>query len=103
MGTISNSSLSNLLVLAALSSTVICLPYESYSLIPEVRYSYQYHVNIADWKDTAFNLSADYKIQDENSSKIETIVAFSKKIIGNSIDIDSEFVDIVNDNFWDLI
>ena len=30
-------------------------------------------------------------------------MGFSKKITDNLKDIDSEYVDIVNENFWDLI
>ncbi len=35
--------------------------------------------------------------------KVESLLEFSKKLVENSIDIDGEFVDIVNDNFWDII
>ena len=35
--------------------------------------------------------------------KLQTIIDFSKKVLQNTKDIDSEFVDIVNDNFWELI
>jgi hypothetical protein len=34
---------------------------------------------------------------------IEILIDFVKFLIDNSKDIDPEFVDIVNNNFWDLI
>lgn len=104
MGNSSNSSLTNLVVLATLSSTVLSLSYDdSTTLIPEVKPDYAHHMNLADWKDNAFNISTDYTIQDDYSEKIQTILGFSKKILDNSKDLDSEYVDIVNENFWDLV
>lgn len=41
--------------------------------------------------------------QQKDIEKINSIVELSKKLISKSIDIDSEYVEIVNDNFWDLI
>lgn len=104
MGNSSNSSLTNLVVLAALSSTVVSLSYDdSTSLIPEVKPEYESHVNLSDWKDGAFNISTDYTIQDDYTEKIQSILNFSKKILDNSKDLDSEYVDIVNENFWDIV
>jgi hypothetical protein len=100
MGTNSYNSLANFVILATLSSSVLSLSYDSDSLIPKMNHSYNHLYNIADWKDNAFNL---YQIQDENLIKIQTIVEFSKKVLGNTKDIDREFVDIVNENFWELI
>lgn len=68
----------------------------------EVRFTSKQN-NIADWKDFAFNQSVDYQLQDESMEKLQTIIDFSKKVLQNTKDIDSEFVDIVNDNFWELI
>ena len=103
MGTSSYNSLANFVILATISSSVISLSYDSDSLIPKMNHSYNHQNNIADWKDNAFNLSSDYQLQDENIIKIQTIVEFSKKVLGSTKDIDREFVDIVNENFWELI
>ena len=104
MGNSSNSSLSNLIVLATLSSTVLSLSYDdSSALIPDVKPEYAHHVNLADWKDNAFNVSINYTIQDDYSEKVQAILGFSKKILDNTTDLDSEFVDIVNENFWELV
>lgn len=35
--------------------------------------------------------------------KEKIIIDFSQKLINNMIDIDSEYVEIVNNNFWDLL
>jgi hypothetical protein len=103
MGTNSYNSLANFVILATISSSVLSLSYDSDSLIPKMNHNYNHQNNIADWKDNAFNLSSDYQIQNESLVKIQTIVEFSKKVLSNTKDIDSEYVDIVNENFWELI
>lgn len=97
------NSLANFVILATISSSVLNLSYDSNSLIPKMNHAYNCQNYIADWKDNAFNLSLDYQIQDESLVKIQTIVEFSKKVLSNTKDIDSEYVDIVNENFWELI
>lgn len=101
MGT--NTTLTSFVILATLSSSVISLPYDSSSLIPETISQYTCQNSIADWKDNAFNSSSGYHLQEEYPIKIKTIIDFSRKIVENSIDIENEYVDIVNENFWDLI
>lgn len=104
MGTNSNTLLTNWFFLVTISSSVISLPYDTSNfLIPKVEAKYSHHFNIADWKDNAFNKSPDYNLHNEDSERILTIVEFSKKILKNTIDIESEYVDVVNENFWDLI
>lgn len=103
MGTNTYNSLANIILLATISSSVISLSYDSDALIPEMNHNYNFQINIADWKDNAFNQSVDYQLQDENIEKLQTIIDFSKKVLQNTKDIDSEFVDIVNENFWELI
>ena len=106
MTSYTNTSLTKLFLFTTLSTSVISLPYDNAeSLIPEINPNYENHMSLtdSDWRDNAFNNSTDYTLQTENSDKIDTIIGFSKKVIENSIDIDSEYVDIVNENFWDLI
>ncbi|NJO88533.1 MAG: hypothetical protein HC831_05885 [Chloroflexia bacterium] len=99
-----NTSLSNLVILATLSSSVVCLSHETENyLTPQHEAKFEYHVNIADWKDKAFNQSFNYSFNNVDIEKINSMLSFTKKLLENSKDIDSEFVDIVNDNFWDLI
>ncbi|MBK0370567.1 hypothetical protein [Flavobacterium agrisoli] len=104
MLTKTNTSLSNLVILATLSSSVVNFSYEmESSLTPQLDTKIEHHVNIADWRDNAFNSSFDYSLHNENDEKINTIISFTKNLLENSTDIESEFVDIVNDNFWELI
>ncbi len=104
MLTNTNISLSNFLIFATLSSSVVCFSYETENyLTPQHEATYEHHVNIADWKDNAFNPSIDYSFHNEDAEKINTMISFTKNLLENSKDIESEFVDIVNENFWDLI
>jgi hypothetical protein len=103
MGTITHNPLVKIVLLVTISSSVINLSYDTYNLIPKMKHDYSFHFNIADWKDFAFNQSASYQLQDESMEKIQTIIYFFKKVFQNTKDIDSEFVEIVNDNFWELI
>ena len=65
---------------------------------------FEHYVDIANWKDNAFNQSYDYSFHNEDVEKINTMISFTQNLLENSKDIDGdEFVDIVNDNFWDLI
>ena len=104
MSPISNSTLTNLILMATISSSVISLSYDSSdSLIPKYQATYNHMNNIAEWKDNAFNILPDFSLPNEEQGKIQTIVGFSHMVLSNSTDIDSEYVDIVNENFWDLI
>jgi hypothetical protein len=104
MRTNSNTSLSNLVIFATLSSSVLIISHETESyLTPQHLARYEHHTDIADWKDNAFNSSIDYNFHNENVDKINTMISFTKNLLKNSKDIESEFVDIVNDNFWELI
>jgi hypothetical protein len=104
MGTNSSTSLTNFVLLVTLSSSVISLPYDSSNfLIPQIKTPILYHTDIVDWKDNAFNNSTNYSIQNSDTERIKTILGFSQKVLANLTDIDSEYVDIVNENFWELI
>lgn len=101
---LTNTSLSNLVILATLSSSVVSLSHETESyLLPRHEATLEHHVNIADWKDNAFNPSHDYSFHNEDVEKINTLILFTQNLLENSKDIESEYVDIVNANFWDLI
>jgi hypothetical protein len=104
MSPVSNSTLTNLMLLATISSSVISLSYDSPdSLMPMHEATYTHMINIAEWKDNAFNTLPDYSLPNEEQEKIQTIIGFSHQVLSNSTDIESEYVDIVNENFWDLI
>ncbi len=105
MLTNSNISLSNLIVLVTtFSSSFINSNFEIENyLTPQYKMKLEHLDNIADWKNNAFNTSYNYSFHNENTEKINTMILFTKNLLKNSKDIDNEFVDIVNDNFWDLI
>ncbi|WP_296618866.1 hypothetical protein [Marivirga sp.] len=87
-----------------MSSSVVTLNLETDNyLTPQQETKYGNQIIVDDWKDNAFNKSSDYQLYDENSEKIDTMISFTKNLLNNSKDIENEFVDIVNDNFWDLI
>lgn len=102
MGT--NASLSNLIIMATVSSSLINLGYQSTYLMPNVIVSeISQQTDIADWKMTAFNLSPQYTILDDEAQKMAIILQFSKKIIEYSVDLDDDIVEMVNENFWELL
>ncbi|MCK9450847.1 MAG: hypothetical protein M0Q90_04090 [Bacteroidales bacterium] len=101
---LTNTALSNLVVLATLSSSVVSLNSETESCItPQHEVTFEYQVEIANWRDKAFNHSSDYSFHNEDVEKINTLISFTQNLLENSKDIESEYVDIVNANFWDLI
>lgn len=100
MGT---TSLTNLVLFATISSSVLTLSYEMNNSVPKCNVDYAYSQDVSDWRNKAFHHSTNYTFLEEFSDKISVVLSFSKTIIENSRDIDSEIVDIVNDNFWDLI
>ena len=101
MTTTTNTGLTTLLLITSISTSAISLPYDSSGLIPNMNQQYEQHQDISEWNENVFNKLPAYSIQEEERYK--TIIEFSQKIFNNSRDIDSEFVDIVNENFWDLI
>jgi hypothetical protein len=103
MGTETNIRIPYIMLIASLSSSVLSLPYELSENLPAIKPGYSHINDIAGWKEMAFNTPSDYSIINSDAERIQVIVDFSKNIIENSVDIDNEFVEIVNENFWDLI
>ena len=104
MLTFTNTSLSNLVVLATLSSSVVSTSIETENyLTPMLEANFEHHFHIADWRENAFNRPHDYSFHNKDAEKINSMISLSKSLLEKSKDIESEFVDIVNDNFWDLI
>lgn len=101
MGT--SSSITNLVVIATISSSVLTLSYDMNNSLPKNKVDYEYGQDVSDWKHNAFHHSTNYTFLDEFSDKFSTVLSFSKTMIENSQDLDCEIVDIVNENFWDLI
>lgn len=53
--------------------------------------------------DSNFEKQGTYKSTLSDDEKVDIITNLSKHLIEHTTDIDSEFVKIVNENFWDLI
>lgn len=103
MGANNYNSLANFVILATVSSSAVSLPYDSNNLMPQKNHNYYFQNSINDLKEMAYNQLTNYQLYNENSEKIQIIIDFTMKIMQNTKDIDSEFVDIVNNNFWELI
>lgn len=100
-----NSSLSNIVLMATLSASVVSLGHEAEGyLTPQKEATYTQHAaDIANWRDNAFSAPYDSSLHLEDYDKVMTMINFTTNLLNNTENIDSEFVDIVNDNFWDLI
>lgn len=93
MGTV--STISNVFLLAALgaSSTNAPLPYQ---------YNPMDITMVGNYREIS-EYNEKYTTSARDESQLEIIVNVSKHLIMNSKNIDHEFVEIVNNNFWDLI
>jgi hypothetical protein len=88
------TTLKGVFLLAALgaSNTIAPLPYQYNPIYASVIGKY-YEIK---------ELNENYRPFQEES-QLEIIVNVSKHLIKNSKNIESEFVEIVNNNFWDLV
>lgn len=102
MGTESNIPIPCIMLIASLSNSVLPLSYEISNNMPAIKPDYSCSIDISEWKEKAFNTPA-YSILNSDADRIQIIFDFSKKIIESSVDIDNEFVEIVNEDFWNLI
>ncbi|MCY1721852.1 hypothetical protein OU798_15970 [Prolixibacteraceae bacterium Z1-6] len=108
MKTQSNTTKSLILFTAlgtSLSAATIALPYEEVCINnSDKAIHYETAVNNP-YMNLINQVDESYSLWQNNSEidKINSIIALSERIISNSKDIESEYVEIVNDNFWDLI
>ena len=72
-------------------------------MLPTCNATYHYTQDISNWRENAFNTYSNQIPNNRDSLKLDIIIAFSKKILENSSDIENEFVEVVNNKFWDLI
>jgi len=102
--TSSNSTLSILFFASVASATVTPLPYDinpvhtSYENIP-----YNVKKELSEWTIENMSSFSHFDLSYAEQEKLDTILEFTQKLISDSKDIDSEFVEIVNEHFWDLI
>ncbi len=97
-----STMMNTVLVVATVGSGAICSLWEENpmgELLGDLA-----HEGVYDTRENEFTTSSmSYSFIDENDEKIDTIINFSKKVIDNTIDIEPEYLDVVNDNFWELI
>lgn len=99
-----SSTLTNVLIAASLGSTALSMPIaENWPYIPTSKSEISAHGLSFEGNDNVYEGHLEYRLVWEDSDKLQTIFNFSNKIIENTSDMDQEFLDIVNDNFWDLI
>lgn len=103
MGTSSN--IKNLILISAISSSAISLNYQNQTQKSAPSTSAKY--NFEKKQSLVYHSvddKTDYIINNRgNNQEIENILSFSKKLIEGSTEMDSEFVNIINENFWDLM
>lgn len=100
MGT--NTNLKGLVLMTAISSAIVPLNYESYDKItPTIESAYNFLPDRT-WQYNSIFIEDNYVNVLENE-KQEIVLNFSQDLISNSTELDSEFVEIVNDNFWNLL
>src|SRR5690625_2833514 len=97
------NSLKNLIIMTTLSTSVMSA-YDAQLLVPEKNYSEPDRIDdVADMMDTVFDQPPQYTYHDENQSRFQAVEDFARKVHANTKDIDNEFVEVVNENFWDII
>lgn len=96
-----NSNLTNLLILSALSATAVSNSSGINSnQIP--KYTAEYVTNNSHtWSYNSISDNVD--LTSTEAKKINIIVDFSRELISKSENLDSEFSKIVSDNFFDLL
>lgn len=102
MGNNGTSSLATLVLFATMNTTAICITFDQ-SMLPTCNAEYIHSTEISNWREQYLKEYTSSIHNSNDINKIEMIIEFSKKVIENSNDIDSEFVEIVNNKFWDLI
>lgn len=91
-----NTRISSLLLMTALgaTSTNIILPYQI-NLLSAAEVIPKYN--------EIKELNGDKYTGIDEKTQVDTIINFSLRLISNSKNIESEYVEFVNKNFWDLI
>ena len=104
MNTNLNHQLSTLSIVLSLSSSMTNLDSDNNILEFDKMNKLDYiQDNIEDWREKAFNSTANYDLGKDDIDKFDTLVHFTNNLIQKSKDLDSDFVEVVNDNFWDLV
>lgn len=102
MGT--NTSLTGLVILSTIGTTSIPFDYQNLdSIAPQEKIQYNFDDNKTwhyDQVSNPFEFNTQHTVEAE---KLQVVVDFSKEMISDSEDLDSEFSRIVSENFMDLL
>lgn len=102
--TTTNSTFLLLFASVAASSTVTPLLYDANPIYhPTEAGNYNVNREITEWDNMNIYGLSQIDLTYAQEAKVDTIIEFAQKLINDSKDIDSEFVEIVNEHFWDLI
>lgn len=88
--------------MTALSSAIIPLNYEWFDKIdPSIEVPFSY-VPDKTWNYNSIS-NEDIYLNSIENERLKIVMNFSQDLINNSTELDYEFVEIVNNNFWDLL
>lgn len=97
-----STNLKSLVLMTAISTAIVPFNYQNYDKIApttEVAFNFppdkSWHYNSISKEDSYLNVL--------ENEKIGIIMNFSQDLIDNSTELDAEFIQIVNNNFWDLL
>lgn len=89
--------------ISANTSSNVVLPFDMDAGLPEKHPRLRPEKeNIVEIMDKLTDQPSDFS-ESKDIERIETILDFSRTLMENSKDIDSEIVELVNDHFWELI
>lgn len=102
MGTSSN--IRSLILLSALSSSILPVSYEiNRSITPSIEATYKFD-KATTWDYREIDNKSNFELNNRiETEKMNIILSFSKELVDNLTEMDSEFIEIVNSNFWDLL
>lgn len=103
---LSNNNISGVFLYATiLGGGIMNLPHSSDNIIPRENHQNTYREShIEDWNTNKLEATTDFTLPNSSENhKLQTIIDFSRNLMDNSKEIDGEFVDIINENFWDLV
>lgn len=88
-----------LLLFIGVGTSAYPIPYE----LTSTCFQYTIDENVEDWNHSFHSYNFVFPQEYRIWEKSRIIVSFSKNLFENSIDLDPEFVEIVDKHFWDLI
>lgn len=102
MGNNTSTTISQLLLVLSIgTSTVTPLTYEEVSL-PRMPSKLEFRADISEWSKN-ISIEVPYYVKTSEELKFSLLIDFAEKLIKESVDMDYEFTDVINDYYWELI